>query len=126
VSGSPLNEFDDRSADGELDRRNFMTSCGKFAVTVTPVMTVLMSTSLSTAAIAASTGGGGSGGGDGSSGSDPGDSGHVSDNRDSSKAGMDPSTKLGRDTNVAGGRDKRGDNRDKALSLGHGQASFGG
>ncbi|MCJ8159650.1 hypothetical protein [Sphingomonas sp. LaA6.9] len=40
------------------DRRDFLKSCGKFALTVPPAMTVLLSTSLSSPAIAKSTGGG--------------------------------------------------------------------
>jgi hypothetical protein len=44
---------------GDDDRRDFLKSCGRFALTVPPVMTVLLSTSLSSPAIASSTGGGG-------------------------------------------------------------------
>lgn len=44
------------SPQGE-DRRDFLKSCGKFAVTVPPAMTLLLSTSLSSPAIAQSTGG---------------------------------------------------------------------
>ena len=44
---------------GQEDRRRFLQSCGRFAVTVPPAMTVLLSTSLSSKAIAKSTGGGG-------------------------------------------------------------------
>jgi len=46
---------------GEEDRRNFLRSCGRLAVTVPPAMTVLLSTSLTTDAIAKSTSGGGGG-----------------------------------------------------------------
>jgi hypothetical protein len=46
---------------GDEDRRDFLKSCGRFALTVPPVMTVLLSTSLSSPAIAKSTGGGGGG-----------------------------------------------------------------
>lgn len=42
---------------GEEDRRAFLKSCGRFALTVPPAMTVLLSTSLSSPAIAHSTGG---------------------------------------------------------------------
>ena len=42
---------------GEEDRRVFLKSCGRFALTVPPAMTVLLSTSLSSPAIAKSTGG---------------------------------------------------------------------
>ena len=41
------------------DRRRFLKTCGRFAATVPPAMTVLLSTSLSSKAIAKSTGGGG-------------------------------------------------------------------
>ena len=44
---------------GQEDRRRFLQSCGRFAVTVPPAMTILLSTSLSSKAIAKSTGGGG-------------------------------------------------------------------
>lgn len=39
------------------DRREFLKNCGRFAVTVPPAMTVLLSTSLSSPALAKSTGG---------------------------------------------------------------------
>ncbi|WP_340268435.1 hypothetical protein [Sphingobium mellinum] len=42
---------------GEEDRRVFLKSCGRFALTVPPAMTILLSTSLSSPAIAKSTGG---------------------------------------------------------------------
>ena len=41
------------------DRRDFLKTCGRFAATVPPAMTILLSTSLTSEAIAASTGGGG-------------------------------------------------------------------
>lgn len=44
------------------DRREFLKNCGKFAVTVPPAMTILLSTSLSSPALAASTGGHGNNG----------------------------------------------------------------
>lgn len=44
------------------DRRAFLAQCGKFAATVPPAMTVLMSTSLVSPAIAMSAGNGGNGG----------------------------------------------------------------
>lgn len=44
------------------DRRKFLAACGKFAVVTPPALTVLLSTSLNSEAIAGS-GGGGSGGG---------------------------------------------------------------
>lgn len=43
----------------EEDRRRFLKTCGRFAATVPPAMTILLSTSLSSKAIAKSTGGGG-------------------------------------------------------------------
>ncbi|PSO14982.1 hypothetical protein [Bradyrhizobium sp. MOS003] len=59
-------------SDGE-DRREFLKSCGKFAAVTPPAMTLLLSTSLTSAAIARSGGhivrgnnGYGNGGGDGS------------------------------------------------------------
>lgn len=55
------------------DRREFLKTCGKFAVVTPPVMTALLSTSLTSTAIASSGGrvihgnnGYGNGGGDGS------------------------------------------------------------
>ncbi len=57
----------DRIMDNQLnssvteDRRNFLKTCGRFAATVPPAMTILLSTSLSSEAIAASSGGGGGG-----------------------------------------------------------------
>ncbi len=47
----------------EADRRNFLKSCGRFAATVPPAMTVMLSTSLTSNAIAKSTGHGEGGGG---------------------------------------------------------------
>lgn len=59
-------------AEGD-DRREFLKSCGKFAAVTPPVMAVLLSTSLTSTAIASSGGrvlhgnnGFGNGGGDGS------------------------------------------------------------
>jgi hypothetical protein len=40
----------------EDDRRSFLKNCGRFAVAVPPVVTMLLSTSLTSAAIAKSTG----------------------------------------------------------------------
>ncbi|WP_081643410.1 hypothetical protein [Sphingobium bisphenolivorans] len=51
------------------DRRGFLKTCGKFAATVPPAMTILLSTSLTSPAIAQSASGGGGGSiGGGSSG----------------------------------------------------------
>lgn len=47
---------------GEEDRRVFLKSCGSFALTVPPALTILLSTSLSSPAIAKSTGGKGNNG----------------------------------------------------------------
>ena len=49
------------TGDGTSDRRSFLAACGKYSLTVPPAMTVLLSTSLASPAIAAS-GGGGNGG----------------------------------------------------------------
>ena len=43
------------------DRRKFLAACGKFAVVTPPAMTVLLSTSLTSTAIAKSGGGSGKG-----------------------------------------------------------------
>jgi hypothetical protein len=52
------------------DRRKFLATCGKFAVVTPPAITLLLSTSLHSQAVAKSTGKGnngyGNGGGDGS------------------------------------------------------------
>jgi hypothetical protein len=50
------------------DRRKFLATCGKFAIVTPPALTLLLSTSLNSTAIASSSGnnGGGNGGGDGS------------------------------------------------------------
>ena len=52
---------DTRSFATTEDRRRFLQSCGRFAVTVPPALTIMLSTSLSSTAIAASAGGGGGG-----------------------------------------------------------------
>jgi hypothetical protein len=66
IKSSPEIEADE-------DRRKFLASCGKFAVVTPPAITLLLSTSLTSDAIAGSNGkssrgnnGGGNGGGDGS------------------------------------------------------------
>ncbi|MEH2508918.1 hypothetical protein V1291_000272 [Nitrobacteraceae bacterium AZCC 1564] len=55
---------------GDADRRKFLASCGKFAVVTPPAITLLLSTSLNSTAVAASNGNGnngfGNGGDDGS------------------------------------------------------------
>jgi hypothetical protein len=50
------------TAPAALDRRDFLTTAGKFALVTPPAMTMLLSTSLSSPAIAASGIGGGYGG----------------------------------------------------------------
>jgi hypothetical protein len=55
-----LPEEPDRTSSAE-DRREFLKTCGRFAATVPPAVTVLLSTSLSSEAIAKSGGGGGGG-----------------------------------------------------------------
>ena len=42
------------STDADLARRNFLKSCGKFAVVTPPAMSLLLSTSLDSPAVAAS------------------------------------------------------------------------
>ena len=51
------------------DRRKFLAACGKFAVVTPPAMTLLLSTSLTSTAIAGSSG---KGSGNGNGGGDPG------------------------------------------------------
>jgi hypothetical protein len=54
----------------ELERRKFLAVCGRFAVITPPAVSILLSTSLTSTAIASSGGSGnngfGNGGGDGS------------------------------------------------------------
>jgi len=57
-ANSPLDE----------DRRKFLAACGKFAVVTPPALTLLLSTSLNSEAIAGSGGGSGGGGNPGSPG----------------------------------------------------------
>jgi hypothetical protein len=45
-------------AEVDADRRKFLASCGKFAAVTPPALTILLSTSLSSDAIARSGGGG--------------------------------------------------------------------
>ena len=52
----------DPKALADEDRRKFIASCGTFAVVTPPALTVLLSTSLSSTAIAKSTGGNGNNG----------------------------------------------------------------
>lgn len=70
--GSVMSE-EDTSLSANEDRRRFLQNCGRFAVTVPPAMTIMLSTSLTSTAIAASSGGGGGGsrGGDGGKGDRP-------------------------------------------------------
>ncbi len=68
---TPENDFQTMSNSGE-DRRRFLAACGRFAVVTPPAITLLLSTSLNSSAIAGSGGGKngnngfGNGGGDGS------------------------------------------------------------
>jgi hypothetical protein len=71
------NEVASEKAAVDEDRRVFLAKCGRFAVITPPAMTVLLSTTLNSTAIAKSGGGQGNngrgnGGGDGV----PGNSGH--------------------------------------------------
>ena len=63
----PMHEAEAASA---ADRRKFLAACGKFAVVTPPAITLLLSTSLNSTAIASSSAKGnngwGNGGGDGS------------------------------------------------------------
>jgi len=53
------------SEEANEDRRKFLASCGKFAIVTPPAITLLLSTSLNSEAVAHSNGGGGKGGGKG-------------------------------------------------------------
>ncbi|MEH2510540.1 hypothetical protein V1291_001894 [Nitrobacteraceae bacterium AZCC 1564] len=55
------------SEEANADRRKFLASCGKFAIVTPPAITMLLSTSLNSTAVAQS-GGGGNGGGNGGGG----------------------------------------------------------
>jgi hypothetical protein len=68
-----MTNLNDPEAKQDEDRRKFLAACGKFAVVTPPAMTLLLSTSLTSDAIAHSGGRGahgnngyGNGGGDGS------------------------------------------------------------
>lgn len=50
-----------KTQDADLARRNFLRSCGKFAVVTPPAMAMLLSTSLSSPAVAVSGAGNGNG-----------------------------------------------------------------
>lgn len=65
---------EERSEEGE-DRRAFLAAAGKFALVVPPAMTVLLSTTMNSNAIAQSAGHFNRGLGNGSEGGDPGNSG---------------------------------------------------
>lgn len=68
----------------EQDRRTFLRSCGRFAAVTPPAVTLLLSTSLNSGAIAASGGGGSKGNnGFGNGGDDgvPGNSGFEDNDR---------------------------------------------
>jgi hypothetical protein len=65
----------DSNRQSENDRRSFLKSCGRFAATVPPAMTMMLATSLTSNAIAKSTGAGDAGSG-GAVRSDTGGGGH--------------------------------------------------
>jgi hypothetical protein len=69
--------------DQDEDRRKFLATCGRFAAVTPPVITVLLSTSLTSNAVAGSMGHGGygDGRGDHAYGNGHGDYGHGDDNR---------------------------------------------
>lgn len=50
------------SEEANEDRRKFLASCGKFAIVTPPAITMLLSTSLNSEAVAHSSGGGKGGG----------------------------------------------------------------
>lgn len=56
-----MDDLEHKSSAAADDRREFLKSAGRFAITVPPAMTVLLSTSLASPAIAKSSGGGGKG-----------------------------------------------------------------
>lgn len=56
------NDNRNNEASFDEDRRKFLAACGKFAVVTPPALTILLSTSLHSEAIASSGGNGGSGG----------------------------------------------------------------
>jgi hypothetical protein len=60
---SAMSDLEDQTA-AIADRRKFLTACGKFAVITPPAITVLLSTSLNSTAIAHSGGRGARGWGD--------------------------------------------------------------
>lgn len=51
-----MSEFANRENEADADRRTFLKSCGKFAVVTPPAVTLLLSTSLHSGAIASSSG----------------------------------------------------------------------
>lgn len=57
-----MDQCDSSLTKSEADRRAFLQSAGRFAATVPPAMTVMLSTSLTSEAIAKSTGHGEGGG----------------------------------------------------------------
>jgi hypothetical protein len=59
--GNQMDQYSSSTRKSEADRRNFLKSCGRFAATVPPAMTVMLATSLNSNAIAKSTGAGDSG-----------------------------------------------------------------
>ena len=53
-----MTEITNRADDADEDRRKFLATCGKFAIVTPPAITMLLSTSLHSPAIAQSGGGG--------------------------------------------------------------------
>jgi hypothetical protein len=78
-SGSPVDD----------DRRKFLAACGKFAVVTPPAVTVLLSTSLTSNAIANSSGGSNGGGQYGGGGNGNGNGGGRGHDKDPTPGGED-------------------------------------
>jgi hypothetical protein len=58
-----MRSLSEAAADSDADRRKFIETCGKFAASTPPAITVLFSTSLNSTAIAKENNGKGNGGG---------------------------------------------------------------
>ncbi|WP_077959861.1 hypothetical protein [Ensifer adhaerens] len=63
-----MEKGDNEKSLAQGDRREFLIACGRFAAITPPAVTMLLSTSLTSEAIAKSGSGGGSGGNSGSNG----------------------------------------------------------
>lgn len=103
----------------QSDRRAFLVGCGKYSLTVPPAMTMLLSTTLASPAIARSGGGEGSGNGSGDGGgrgNDGGNGGHDGGSGGGSAGSGDGAGRggdRGHGDRGKGDRGKGGDNRDK-------------